>query len=243
MLARLCQRYDYVISNLRVLGLLKMGAPDKWRKPEGPMQALTREEYIDFVRTMRTHGVDVRQTRVTLRFSFLVDDLLDTVPRSWRLEIEKLHMASPGGWGLTLAGGLAKKEFLEPVRKIIEAILFYPQIKAKKKAETRLLLATADKTKAEADHVRAQTEGVRAGTALKRAQSEVILSASQAMDTLVASWRHAGFLERDNKARLQDPVEKDLAMLTNLKCNGLIKGIYLDLENVQPEDDQPDAHT
>jgi hypothetical protein len=226
-LADYVQSQDYIINNLRVLGLLKKGGPDRWGKGSGGMAGVARTDYVSFVRDMRRHGVEVKRTPDTLKFSFVVSDLLEIVPVSSRLEIAEISMASPGKWVLTMAGLLAKKGLLEPVQKILDALLYYRPTFAKKEAEVRAIEATTKKTESEAGVLDSQADLVRAKAATERASA--MLSYSKAIESVVASLRNAGFSPTDIKGMLAEPVRTAIATLSTQKATGLIEGVYLEV--------------
>jgi hypothetical protein len=231
MLTEICRTYDYVISNLRVLGLLRKGDPRNWGKVASPSQELARTDYVEFVSMMRRYGVEVEQTPVTLKFSLAVSDLLEVVPESSRLEIESLSMASPGKWLLTVSGALARKAFLAPAQQIFDALFFHRETRARKAAEAQAVLATARKINAEARERDAQAGLVDAKAAHQRATA--LLTYSKATDSLVASLRNAGFRQADIKAMLVTPLRDEIAVLTTHKCAGLITGIQLEVTEAE----------
>jgi len=252
-LADYVQSQDYVINNLRVLGLLKKGGPGRWGKGSGGgMSDVARTDYVTFIRNMRRHGIEVKRTPDTLKFSFIVSDLLELEPVSYsRLEIAEISMASPGKWILTMTGLLAKKGLLEPARRIIDALFFYEETRAKKGAEARAVLAAAKKTESEARAVLAvakkteseaglldaQADLVRTQTARERAK--VLLTYRKAIDSERVSLRNAGLIESEIKAKFDQPLEEAISTLSILKAGGLIEGIRLDV--IEQNDEQGES--
>lgn len=224
-LADYIQSQDYVISNLRVLGLLKKGAPQRWGKASGRAVDVARTDYASFIRDMRRHGVEVKRTPDTLKFSFLISDLLDVVPISSRLEIMQISMSLPGKWMLTMAGILAKKSLLEPVERIFDALFFYRPALAKRDAEAKATRAIAKKTEAEARMIDAEADLVRARIGSEMANA--LLGYGKALESVVASLRNAGFRQTEIRSTLVEPVQATIATLSTLKASGLVEGIYL----------------
>jgi hypothetical protein len=237
MLTEICRTYDYVISNLRVLGLLKRGDAQRWSKPAGPMEELARTDYVEFISMMRRYGVEVEQTPVTLKFSLAVSDLMEVVPESSRLEIESLSMASPGKWLLTVSGALARKVFLAPAQQIFDALFFHRETRARKSAEAQAVLATVSRIQAEARKRDAEAGLVDAKAAQQRATA--LLTYSTATDSLVASLRNAGFRQADIKAMLVTPLREEIAVLTTHKCAGLITGIQIEVTGTEGSSSAP----
>jgi hypothetical protein len=234
-LADYVQSQDYIINNLRVLGLLRKGGPDQWGKGSGGgMADVARTDYVGFIRDMRRHGVEVKRTPDTLRFSFVVSDLLEIVPISSRLEVSEISMASPGKLVLTLVGLLAKKSLLEPVAKIFDALLYYRPTFARKQAEVRGIEATSRKVESEARVLDAKADLVHAKAATEKARA--MLGYGRAVESVAASLRNAGFNQADIKAILAEPVQAAIATLSTQKASGLIEGVFLEV--VHPPDQE-----
>lgn len=218
-----CETFDYVISNLRALGLLQKGLPDQWDKAASSHDILARTDYVKFISLMRNIGVEVQQTTLGLKFLFHVSDLLDLAPKSSRPEIEHIKMASPGSWSLLLSGLLGTKQAVSLLEKIFDALFFHKSTKTKKEAEARDASANARITEAKAKEQEAKAE--MACIKVHKEQTKIMLDYTIAIDSLVASLRNAGFEDKDLKSVLQDKVMADIDILSRYKSIGLIRNI------------------
>jgi hypothetical protein len=224
-IAETCQQFDYVISNFRVLGLLEKGAPENWRKPDGPQDVIGRTDWVKFVSLMRTMGVGVDLAPDSLKFNFLVPDLLDLAPSSARPEIERIRMASPGTLSLLLTGILGKKQCVSLLERIFDFLVAPKAGRAKRAAEAR-----EAKAKARLAEARAKQQETRVASELVRLQREqvnLLFDYTAAIDSLVITLRNAGFDNSVIKSALQDRVMKDIDVLCRQKSIGLIESVRI----------------
>lgn len=220
-IAESCEEMNYVISNLRALGLLAKGKPDQWGETKYPTDLVGRKDYIEFVSLMCNAGVEVQLTDLGVKLSFAVSDLIDLVPSVNRPEIDRINMSSPGEWSIVLTDFLGSKEWVRLLERIFDALFYNRDTGKRKKAEARKAIAKARQEEAKAKHMEIDSELQGLTVASKR--NDLILDYSVAVDSLVASLRNAGFADQEIRGILKEKLLQDIDTLSRFKSLGLIK--------------------
>jgi len=219
-LSEVCDAYDYIISNLHIMGLIQKGDIDKWGMAKTPSDQKVRNDYLSFISNLRKLGVQVQLTEVGAKFSFLTTDIIDIIPVSSRAEIEKINISSPGTFSIILSGLLGSaltKSFLD---KIFDPIFFPQSTQMKKQAESREAIAKA--RKAEAEATKAEIENLDY-------INRVTLDISVTINNIALSLRNAGFPDNEIKSIVYDSIMRDIDVLARYKSLSMIKSIKAEI--------------
>jgi hypothetical protein len=220
------EEFNYVISNLQVMGLLQKGPPSEWDRPRTPSDAITRKDYADFTERLRGSGVEAKHIDVGLSFAFTVDNLMDLVPKSARPEIERIQMSSPGEWALLLAGKLATTKCLQFLERMIGTILFLPEAQRERAAVARKVEAQADQEDARARKMHAEAD--LADLSVERERLKFLQDSTVAVDSILTQFRTAGFLPTQLKTLVEQPIYGSMEALARRALRGQIRSLSID---------------
>src|SRR3989304_3506314 len=220
-IADLFEAYDWAVRSYGFFGFLG-GAPSSWKKPRSPSDVTLRTALAEFVAAMRRVGVDVQPSQTGIKYALHVNDLLELVPVSSRLEIESIHMESPGAWTfvtLALTSNLAVRH----VKRIFSAIVSPQDTRRKIRAE-------ADSAEVDVEIKRAiarkrHLDADQKSLELPRRSIPVIQDLAVAVDSLVMSLVNAGLPPHEIQRVLVRSLEDNSGTIAVLCNQGLIRSI------------------
>ncbi len=241
-LAQKLQDHEYVISNLRVLGLLDKGTPKHWGEADGSTESLARSDYLKLTTMLRNNGINVVETDVSWSLQFAFDDILEIVPRINRLEVESIRLCSPGFLSFLLSGDHAKPGLTGLLTHIFNSVFWHEETK-------RAMDAMA--TKLEAEAMQELTKALCKTPSRDGRDSQVPegdslqIDYEKSIDTLEVSLRNAAIVPKDIREAIMKPVDADLNVLCQLKCQGMIRGIAVGFvaEEIRPDKPGPSEAT
>lgn len=225
-ISELCHSSDNLISNMRILGLLGKRKDFTGEFPSSPKEAFIRADFIDFVKNMRSVGIDVKPSSLGLKFSFGVKDLIDIAPISSRAEIESISMSSPGKWSLIISELLGTKEVFIFLEKIFDSIFFNKSIRMKKEGEGREALAKAKivEEKVRESKAHSDLEQIK----VYKEVNNLILDYNITIESLITTLRNSGFSDAEIKIVLTEKLIRDIDILARFNSIGLVEKIQIE---------------
>lgn len=245
LIADALDQYEYVVSNLRALGLWGKESPESWGEAERPTDIITRRDFVDFVRLMRNLGVDVQTTSIGLQFKFSIDDLLPMVSTSARPEVEHIRMSSPGEWSMLLP--VVVDRAVELLAKVFDSFR-YPSIERKKRElELRKMEAGTEIEEEKAKQEQESTKQRAIETELKRLDLQrehdiILFDHAVAVDSFIATLRNAGF-NNAQLVHLRTQVNGNIEALEKLHAKNLIEDISMSPVESEAEDAKASSET
>jgi len=237
-LTEMLNKAEPYFSNLKVMGLLDKGTPEKWGITEGGSESLARSDYLKYNSLLNQYGIEVQEKNLSWNLNLKFEDVIELVSDANRLEIEFINMGSDGMISTVIS---SVEKFPGAIAPILNTIRYGKeqkklwQLAVKREKENLKIL------KANVEQERAKAEQERENAILKKleVQNEIIkyvstlssfpkLDPDKTLEKFKNNLINNGIDLKPILEKMINPINKDLDYVFKCICQGLVKAIIVD---------------